>query len=332
MSPYSRTPKFDAVIGEMQKALDIVGTSRHSSNKIAATIFGEDQSGHAYSHAFTNYWPDPIIKAFPNNERIGNSSGTIHAETACILYAPFTNGASLCITDPFCPNCAKNIAEAGIKTIFIDSRGFAKDFAMRRSDQFENMSMRICEKAGISVYNFDKQAQSITPIFVPPADYIPPEDSPVEIESLDNTHQETFSALIARKKSQHKGRKFALAMAQDKEGRIFGISARSHPAVGYVAQWDGDELKNPQGKYSFTMEPLNRILMNAPRYGLKLIDGLIYVSQAPTSREQVNFIGAGLRELMIENTDKARDEDGLKALKQLTEAGLLTVKSPSIFD
>ena len=35
-----------------------------------------------------------------------------------MIDAPFaTDGASLCVTDPFCPNCAKNIAEAGIKRV-----------------------------------------------------------------------------------------------------------------------------------------------------------------------------------------------------------------------
>ena len=105
---------------EMQRAVDIVGTSPHPANKIAATVFGLDTTGQPFSVSRTNCWPQSIADRIGMDADIGDSSGTIHAETAAIFAAPVTAGAALCVTDPFCPNCAKNIAEAGIRTIYID--------------------------------------------------------------------------------------------------------------------------------------------------------------------------------------------------------------------
>src|SRR5262245_21403475 len=133
------TAALPSPFAQMQKAVDIVNTSPHPANKIAATIFGRDKTGRGFSLSHTNFWPRAILDHFGMEARIGNASGTIHAETECILASPApTEGASLSITDPFCPNCAKNIAEAGIRTVYIDHKGFKKDFVARRAHAFEN--------------------------------------------------------------------------------------------------------------------------------------------------------------------------------------------------
>ncbi len=98
----------------MQAAVNIVLTSPHPTNKVAAAIF----SG-ADILVRTNNWPSRIATVLGQDARVGNSSGTVHAEVNCISDFPHpTEGASLCITDPFCPNCAKNIAEALAKAGF----------------------------------------------------------------------------------------------------------------------------------------------------------------------------------------------------------------------
>lgn len=309
---------------EMQKAVDIVDTSKHPKNKVAATIFGTDKDRRPYSISKTNYWPKPITENIGRGIDIGNSSGTVHAETACILAAPYTNGASLCITDPFCPNCAKNIAEAGIKTIYIDHKGFAKDFAERRGLQFKYMSMQICERAGINVFEINRKEETLAPIIELPETFEPKEDSPVEMEELRTADEGTFRALIEEKAEIHKGRKFAVALAKNKRGDVFGLSARSHPAIGYTMESDIDEIESPEGKYSFIQEPVNRLLMNAPRYGLKIAPGLLFCSQVPTAREQVNIVGAGLPNVTIRDLSKARDDWALKAMRQLAKSEILT--------
>jgi len=308
---------------EMQKAVDIVNDSRHPTNKVAATIFGTDHERRPYSVSKTNFWPKPIADQIGTGIDIGSSSGTVHAETACILAAPYTDGASLCITDPFCPNCAKNIAEAGIKTIYIDHKGFAKDFAERRGMQFKYMSMQICERAGINVFEINRKNKTLAPIIEIPDTFTPKEDSPVEVEQLKTADEGTFRALIDMKADTHKGRKFAVAVAKNKRGDVFGLSARAHPAIGYTMDHDIDEIENPEGKYSFIQEPVNRLLMNAPRYGLKICSGLLFCSQVPTAREQVNIVGAGLPNITVRSLSKARDDWAIKAMRQLGKADIL---------
>lgn len=306
----------------MQAAVDIVGTSPHPDNKIAATLFGKD-----WGLSRTNYWPAPILKAFGKDTDIGNSSGTVHAETACILDSSRpVEGASLCITDPFCPNCAKNIVEAGVKTIYIDHKGFDKDFFRRRSGHFDTMSMRICERAGVSVYELWRKDQRLVPIFEAPEQYVPDEDSPIFKEPIETANDAVLKEIVAQSYKIHERRKFAIAFVRTPQGRLQSITARGHAVTGFTTN-DPEDLRlveQKEDKYSLFQEPINRILMYMRRHGLSLEKGFFFSSQVPTSREQVNLVGAGINRITIGDSEKCRDADGLIAMKQLSESKIIT--------
>lgn len=310
---------------QMQHAVDIVNTSPHPKNKIAATLFGKDQSSESYSISYTNYWPDSILQALGAHERIGNSSGTVHAETACILHAPYSYNASLCVTDPFCPNCAKNIAEAGIKNVYIDHKGMNKDFIERRVDAFKNMSMRICEKAGINVYLLFRKEQKIETIYQSPENFLPHEDRPIDISPITDITENSFLDFIQKGKEHYNNSRLAIAAARDNKNNIYTTIVRSHAATGYDYFEDQSEIKNPPGKYSFIQEPLNRLLTSAPKHGLKLDTHFVYYSVIPTSRELVNLLATGASRIFIGDTNSCRDEYGFKALEQLKHAKILDV-------
>lgn len=309
----------------MQQAVDIVGSSPHPDNKIAATVFDE-----RFSASATNHWPDIIEEKLGRDTEIGNSSGTIHAETTALMKAWHkgvpTDGMSMCITDPFCPNCAKNMAEAGIKTIYIDHKGFKKDFFARRSGYFEDMSMQICEKAGISVYEIWRQDEKTVPIYMAPADYKPANDSPITADDIEAADEKTFQRVIAGASALHNRRKFCIAFAQKPDGGHVCLIARAHPVVGYSAQDPDDALQidNPVRKYSFIQEPVNRMLMHMIRYGYRLAPGYLYCSQVPTSREQVNIIGAGIERITVGDITKARGQNSIDAMTLLTEKKMLS--------
>lgn len=105
------------------------------------------------------------------------------------------------------------------------------------------------------------------------------------------------------------------------------MTARAHPVLGFTLEQNLSEIENPQGKYSFIQEPVNRLLMAAPRHGLKIQDGFLYASQLPTSREQVNIVGANLGEIYIGEKDKARDKDAVQAMKDLQEHHIITLRA-----
>lgn len=311
---------------QMQRSVDIVQSSPHPVNKIAATLYGQDLDGLDFSISKTNYWPDSIQNTIGTDQKVGNSSGTIHAETACILEASYTRGAILCITDPFCPNCAKNISEAGIKKIYIDHKGFEKDFASRRGDHFANMSMQICAKAGISVYKLNRKAQEIETIFESDEDFEPYEDSPVFIKPVHQVSDLMFKDWVSQAAHIHHGRKYAAAFAMDERGQFYAMHVRSHPAVGYSMDQDSEEIQNEESKYSFILQPLGRLLMNAARNGHKILDGYLYSSVVPTSRELVNLTGTDIQTIYIGNMDKARDAFAFSAKATLSDNAILTFK------
>ncbi|QQG37026.1 MAG: deoxycytidylate deaminase [Micavibrio aeruginosavorus] len=310
---------------EMQKAVDIVNDSPHPVNKIAATIFGYDRQGRDFSISRTNYWPEIIEARLGMDTDIGDSSGTVHAETACLLDAPVTEKASLCVTDPICPNCAKNIAEAGIKTIYIDHKGFTKDFSARRGNAFSNMSMQICEKAGISVYQLWRKEQRLEPILHTDKTYQPAQDSPLEYERLYGViTRKSFADYVEKMRHRHRGRRFACAIGRDRvSGNVFSLAARSHPVIGYSMANDASLLRDSENKYNYMLEPMNRLIMGAARIGVKLVDGMIFCTNVPTSRELVNLIGAGITRLYIEHANKALDEAAILAKRTVTNARIL---------
>jgi|JI10StandDraft_1071094.scaffolds.fasta_scaffold154057_3 deoxycytidylate deaminase len=318
-------------IEEMQKAVDIVNDSPHPVNKIAATLFGHDRQNREFSISRTNYWPELIEARLGRDTDIGDSSGTVHAETACMIDAPITEGASLCVTDPFCPNCAKNIAEAGIKTIYIDHKGFTKDFSARRGAAFENMSMQICEKAGISVYQLWRKEQRIEPILEIKAGYVPAQDSPLEYERLYGViNRKFFAEFVQKMRHHHHGRRFACAIGRDRvTGNVYCLSARSHPVVGYSMLHDATLLRDPENKYTYMLEPMNRMVMGAARIGVKLIDGMVFCTNIPTAREQVNLVGAGITRIYVEHPNKALDESAIQAKRTVMNARILDFQDMS---
>lgn len=311
----------------MQSAVDVVHSSAHATNKIAAALTGADAGGLPYSIAMTNYWPERIRQAFGAGARIGESSGTIHAETACLLTAPRTAGASMFVTDPFCPNCAKNMAEAGVAAVYIDHKGFGKDFAQRREEDFRTMSLPICAHAGLAVYVIDRKTRALEPL-VPARDgFTPDQERPITLAPAETgLESQTLRVEVER---PHGGRRYAAAIARDANGGPFLLSAFAHPSIGFAFARDRALLQGMTGKYSFMLEPLNRLLMNAARHGLKLADGLVHCSQAPTSREMVNFVGAGLTALGVGEPALARDAGSLQALGMLVDKGVVRVAAPA---
>jgi len=308
----------------LQKTLDAVKESAHPTNKIAACLWHEDRADHDVIH--TNYWPQIILDKIGVDIKIGNASGTVHAETACILNSDFpTDGASIAISDPFCPNCAKNMAEAGIKNIYIDENGFNKDFFKRRGDHFDRMSMQICERAGINIYALDTTNETFRDILVIPKNYKPAIDSPIEREKIQTPSEAIFQEIIANAMERHKRRKFSIAIVRDNNGNFWGLTARAHAVEGYSMQQPDEalDLLTPIGKYSFIQEPVNRMLMHCARKGYEIMEEYFFCSQVPTSREQVNIIGAGLNRISVGDTEKCRDRHGLDAMQTLNDHKIL---------
>jgi len=307
----------------MQAAVDIVDSSPHPTNKVAATLAGKDLEGQSFSISRTNHWPDVIRKKLGENTRIGNSSGTIHAETQVLLNSPLSQDGTVYITDPPCPNCVKNMAEAGIKALYLDHKGFDKDFAQRRGHHFESMSMQICEKSGIAVYKIFRKEQRIEDIYAPKPGYTPALEKPVHIQSLSELpDHNALTELISQETERFDNRPFALAASQTPLGLTHLISAEIHPVIGYTSK----AIESKSEKYSFLLQPLNRIMMSASRFGFRLLEKTIYSSRVPTSRELVNYVGAGFTSLMIGNTEHARDDDGLTAAELLAEKHILEIK------
>lgn len=303
---------------KMQQAVDIVNNSPHPSNKIAAYLFGQDYEKKPFSFGSTNFWPDGILKKIGKEKRIGSASGTVHAETACIMNTPITENGEIYITDPFCPNCAKNIAEAGITRIYIDHKGFEKDFASRRIEFFKSISLPVCDKSSIEVYQIwrkDKKLELLSKTSV----NLHAENENEYIEIIE-AHGEFFS-FVSEKMETIKDKAFVAGTGTDLNGKKIFILAMDGPVYGFPANIPHCIEGNK--RYDFILSPANRILTRTARYGIKLNKDSLFSSRIPTSRELVNLAGADIKNIVIGNFDQARDENCSKAMHQLQDNGIM---------
>lgn len=305
----------------MQKAVDIVGTSEHPTNKVAAAIPGEFH-GHACYSAATNFWPDIIKKKIGRDLKIGNASGTVHAETACIMEGR-PHGKPIFVTDVPCPNCIKNMAEVGIRALYIDHKGFTKDFALRRGGHFDNMALRICEKANIGVYKIFRKEKRIETILERREGFFPVVEKPSCVSAVSkNVSRKKFLSLVEEEKEFYEGRPFALALEVHIGVIKYTISAEAHPCPGYTEQ----TIEQDDEKYSTILQPLNRVLMRAACNGFKIHPSYVYSSQVPTARELVDMVGMlGVTKLTIGDRTKCRDAGSMEALEQLVNAKIIKI-------
>ncbi|MCB9964026.1 MAG: hypothetical protein H6855_02605 [Rhodospirillales bacterium] len=300
----------------MQSAVDFVKASDHPENKISACIFYPEEGWHDTA---TNFWPSLIETEIGRDQKIGNSSGTIHAETACIFHAAFEKGhavknSSIAVTDPPCPNCVKNMAEAGIQSIYIDHKGFHKDFALRRLEEFKTMSLRLAQKAGIGIYEVNRREQTVIPLISPDPHYTPVNENPVRIISAE----EGFLPF-----NPDPSQNLAMAFCRSESSEIVQIIAESHPALGFGHLKDAYEIKHPKTKYSYYQDSCNRLLMHTARHGLLIAHSEIWSSMIPSSREQVNLVGAGITKLHLPEDAQTKDPAALVAKHLLEEKKII---------
>lgn len=308
----------------MRMALEIESQSAHPTHKVGALICGRDVYGHPFTIAHANYWPPILAEKIGRNEKLGNASTTVHAEIAAICSAPSVEGASIYVTDLPCPNCSKAIVEARIKHVYIDSHTHHTPLGEKMKPFFEGMSMPIFEAAGVGVYEMNVESHEYTPLHSPDSAVLRPIQYPVfqiplEVGQINHEH---FKAFIAE---QDDRTEFAACYAKSPLGKYIFLCARVHRSIGLTSKLE-DQIHNAQDKYESSIQPINRLLLNCARYGLKIDDEYLYSSQVPTSREFVNMIGAGHFRISIGDIEKSRDEWGIKALHQLRHADIVEVK------
>lgn len=300
----------------MQHAVDIVNNSEHIKNKIAACLF----KGNEWI-ARHNQRAADLSTHFTPELRIGQSSQFLHAEVACVFSSDFaTEGASLCVTDPFCPNCAKAICEAGIAHVYIDHKGLDKDFAKRRGDDFESLSLLMMEKAGIPVTITHRKEKRMEKLINPPV--LTRRGAAKGIEFFDLEDGVTLDSYLKKFRTRQPHTAWAIAKIREQNEREVGILVFEELTSGLTPH-EFSQKDNLSEKYRFPVDPLNRLLFYCVRKGCVLIDHAIGCNLYPSSRALVNAVGYGVKNFTIGETKADHDEHGLNAGALLQKHGII---------
>ena len=296
----------DDIFKYMQMAVEAAQTSAHPTSKVGACLV---KDGQAVARA--NFWPEAIQKRIGTDVKIGNASGTVHAETACILdFSIAVAGADVFSTDPSCPNCTKNMAEAGVRHLYIDHKGFEKYFAKTRMQDFESLSLAMCRAVGMGVSVVYRKEQRVE-------EQLAENDAPDFLDFIVPQDSDNANAIWAAYMQEHERpqRPYSAALCRKGDGFVILEPPRR----------DGGKAPD-DSKYNFNMQPLTRLLMIAAREGLQILPDYIYTSRVPTARELVNFVGGGYGALTIGDTNDARDEHAFEALQVLTDTEILSLR------
>ena len=347
----------------MEIAVKAQESSPHSLHKVGAAIFINLHDDHEkslnskgkngktpnngifsdydYCISRPNKWPALLAQKIGKNIKLGNASTTIHAEIAAILDMPHaTDGAYIYVTELPCPNCAKALAESGIKKVFIDSRAKYTKLGQKMAKFFNNISKPIFKCAGIDVLEINMARKEIANIVTHSQDCVIQVEKPVEIRCIKNEGDrlapnypekidKIFKDLINEAEGKYKGEAFTVSLAKDiannKNENYSAMIVRPHMTVG-IDEDEAQKLKSKLSKYSLILQPLNRALIYAARRGLKICPDYIYSAHVPTSREFVNLIGGGYTKIWIGNKNRSRNKFGITAMRQLEENGIIEIK------
>ncbi len=305
----------------MQLTRTLADDSPNPVHKIAATLCGRDNQELPFIVSRTNIWPS-ALDVIPKTTLIGNSTGWIHAETTAIFNSARTQGADLYITDPSCPDCMKNIVTAGIRAVYVDMAGYAKPYAVRDGHTIIEMSHTMAHYAGIPVYMVDCAAGQITCLNDLRDDVIQPpaaEHTPLG-PIVSEGEERGFPAHVLH--LQDHLQDFATASALTPAGQIVFLTVTAEVIPGHA----GDPTTMIEGKHHYIQMPLMRLLLTARRLGVRLIMDSVTCYAMPSSRDLVNFVGAGGRQIRILAAQKSRDTVSLAALSLLEANKILAVK------
>lgn len=300
----------DYIIARMQDAVDVVNSSEHETSKVAACLF--DASGKTHNRIVrTNHRPAPFKKLFTPYERIGKSSQFVHAEAACILEYPYSPLEHyLCVTDPFCPNCAKTIIESGVSRVFIDHKGMDKDYVRRRAGAFNLISLKMAQAAGIDVYILYRKERRFEPLVLA-KDFKRPEIKGITVHELEsNIHINSETSLSALREYLTI---FAENSAKDDfdTPRVFCyVSAKEDSSISILEVRETlppglheNDIRHvhPEDtdKYRFAVDAMNKLYFTLKRLDMKPLGGLVYCNHIPSSRAFVNAMLSDVKDIII---------------------------------
>lgn len=273
----------------LDKIDDGVSQSDHPTSKVMAVLVLTN----GVTISSVNYFPTSIVEQFGQHARIGNRSGSIHAEIAalckCYNQHPYgTHKASMVISDPPCADCALAISLAGIENVYIHPSGFKKHFALNSNPQDLQMSSKLLEYFGVGLFSLIRKGKMLHTI---------------PLNDTSNRSKirlsDSFKYLRLRNDwdiaSIHQwanNRKYlGSAIGQNSQGDPFIVISRGV-----------QDLPFRHHKYDISGNPLGILMGGCQRHGLRLVDGTVHIdnkdSPLPT-RTFLNFLASDHRHISM---------------------------------
>ncbi len=334
----------------MAQAHDVAkNQSAHPDNKIASVL--ELTSGDVIASA--NLWLHAFSPDYDTSVKIGRSSPTKHSEPAAISKAAqqglSTDGASLYINEPLCPNCMNAIVTAGVKNIYIEEQSFEGegDWYNRRSYHFDSTSLQIASNAGVKVYKLRSDDENkiasaqLIKLPEPTKNINMDEHFTLETVDLDSLDIKALKSVLRTQFDLHAqaGPKKKMAMAtfvippKHPGGLTNILSVHDVSLVGREDKnlrlreamsglgVDEEKMNKECGKYQAKIFPLDHARSVLGRLGIEITpETQIITTRVPTSHEIVNLCDVAdnvqLHVLDHKKTWMREDRNALKLHRQ----------------
>lgn len=281
----------------MQEAVNTVKESPHASNKIAACFFGTNQDKSPFSITRSNDYPRVLEPFVSKKKRFGKNSGYVHAELIAIMTQ--TSGweeAFIAITDPPCPDCMKHIASAQIKFVYIDHKGFEKDFFKRRVEDFNLLSKKIATLYGITLFKVYRKEKRIETLF-----------EPLESSKTKQTpfvrklSSEDFKQHFANTKSES-----VYLEGQTKEGNTLRLISEPFYYTESKKEESFQTDKGLSDRFHLRSFPILSVMIEAKRLGLNLEDknSFFAIKERITANELIWALKFNLKGFIENNAEE----------------------------
>lgn len=294
----------------MANTVNLVQNSKHPTNKVATSVYGSNFKSESFTSAHTNTCPHEIQEIIKIKGRIRERSGYIHAELNALMGCkPGWQSLALTVTDPPCPNCMKNIVDAGVTSVFIDAKGFKKDFYQRRRFEFDLISKRIAKFAGISLYVLNRKKNEIHPILL---------DQEISEVAVDQERWELFpDNLNQQELLKKKGlQKSVTAYVQDLSSKRY-LACSSETLPGNMSQEEADALLSDSRlskRYNFKNFPILSIILLSLRKGFLLDKEIFHLNFEPSSLDLVYIIAFGIEKISLSSGQEMTRAEILRIL------------------
>ncbi len=318
----------------IERSRMIANISDHHRYHVGSSLLSISKKGEYSFSDNANKIPDSLKdQGYTSHDTIGDGSPTVHGEFPLLYEAPPSEHLFLGCNTPNCATCLKSAIMRDVEALFIDAESLPgikgindkeNPWTQDRADFWNDLCIPIARAAQIPIYAINVQNGTLS-ILVSGK---PPQERPQAQNSARILDENEIGSLEHNPDlflSQARDVRSVIGVAKHKKtDQEMFIYAQDSLPPGFSESFGDSMTKRFEGShYHFPLDPIIHMMMVASKNNLELQNGKILTNFIPSSGRQLDLAQIGLSEMFITNRHIPPSPESRKAMKELSEAGLI---------